>query len=497
MSDAARGRGSFRQGFGFGLIGFGASAVIALAYAPTGAAWFLSSIREAPVLIKRLAPYEPRDPAVTGLFLAVFTFSTALTAAVVGIGALAAYFLFEGPIDHPELFLPAVVNLLGYLVIVNPAWNLDTIFAAFRAGRDLFYVRLHQAVAFLALTIALRPVTATVWALIAALYGSWLTSLLHRLIVTPKWMRLTTSREAIRAGFGHLRPIVTFGLKLAPGSMAYGLSHEVGIWILGIRGSVGQVGAYSRAWMLAGRLLEFNYRLTEMLLPTLAERQLADDRAGFDRALVDSMRYLALALALPAAVGAGAATGIMQVFGEGFDQAAPALAFLLVVPLMTTLSQIQVTALIALDRPVITTVLGMVRLGVTIAASALLGHLLGITGVALGLLAAATVQLALQSRVTHRHLHEPVRKLWPLRSVAALAVAYGLGFGVARGIDELADGIPGTIAALAAGSLAYAAAALLLGAVLPRDRRLAAEVVGRVRGRDAPAPADEASRSPL
>jgi O-antigen/teichoic acid export membrane protein len=504
VSRARRSRGSFREGFGFGLIGFVSSAVIALAtsiatarlygidvvgefalaYAPTGAAWFLSSIREAPVLMKRIAPLEPRDPLVTGLFAAVFAFSTALTAAVVALGIGVSWFAYNGPLDQPDLFVPAVANLVGYLVIVNPAWNLDTIFSAFRAGQDLFWVRLHQALAYLALVAVLRPLAgSTIWALIAALYASWLTALVHRLLLMPAWMRLRAGREAMRAGRAELRPIVVFGLKLAPGSMAYGLSHEVGVWVLGARGSVAQVGAYSRAWMVAGRLLDFNYRLTEMLLPTLAQRHSTDDRSGFDRALVDSMRYLALGLMLPAAVGAGAAEGIMELFGPGFERAAGALAFLLLVPLVTTLTQLQVSALIALDRPAITTAFGLVRLGLTIVATAVLVEVAGITGAALGLLAGATAQLVLQSLATRRHLSSPLRELWPLRTMAALVVAYVLSFAAARLGDGALGGVGGTVAALAAGTLVYAAAALGLRALLPRDRRLLRELIARRRRR--------------
>jgi O-antigen/teichoic acid export membrane protein len=501
VSEPGRQRGSFRQGFGFGLAGFASSAVLALAtsiatarlygvdvvgefalaYAPTGAAWFLSSIREAPVLMKRIAPLEPRDPLVTGLFAAVFAFSTALTAVVAALGVGISWFAFNGPLDEPGLFLPAVVNLAGYLVIVNPAWNLDTIFSAFRAGRDLFVVRLHQAIVYLALVVALEPVTDTVWALIAALYASWLTSLVHRLLTVGDWMRFRVPRDSLRAGRAELRPIVTFGLKLAPGSMAYGLSHEVGVWVLGARGSVAQVGAYSRAWMVAGRLLEFNYRLTEMLLPTLAERRTGGDREGFDRAVVDSMRYMAIGLALLAAAGGGAADGVMDVFGPGFDRAAPALALLLLVPLLTTLAQVQVTALIALDRPVVTTAFGLVRLAVTIVASVALVGPAGITGVALGLLLGATVQLLLQSRVTLGELQGSWRRFWPLRSALALLVAYGAGFAVARLLDSSLDGLAGTLAALAAGTLVFGAAILALGGVLARDRALARELRARLR----------------
>ena len=99
----------------------------ALAYAPTGAVWYLSTVREQPALVKALAPLRPRDPLVTGLFTAVFAFSTALTAFAAAAAALVAWLIFHGPIYHPHLFAPAVLSLAGCLLFANPGWNVDTV----------------------------------------------------------------------------------------------------------------------------------------------------------------------------------------------------------------------------------------------------------------------------------------------------------------------------------------------------------------------------------
>jgi O-antigen/teichoic acid export membrane protein len=267
-------RPSFRHGFAYGALGFAVSVVIALVTsvvtarlygvtvvgefaltsAPTGVVWSLSSVCESPALMKRLAPLGPREPLVTGLFAAVFGFSTLLTTAVTALAAIGAWLLLSGPVGRPDLVTPALVSLVCYLVIVNPAWNMDTVFAAFRAGGELFWIRLHQAVASLALTIALRPVTGSVWALVVAFYGSWLTSSVHRLILIRRWMRILVPLAVLRQGYAELGAIVRFGLKLAPGTIAIGLSNDIGVWVLGIRTTSAAVGAYSRAWALAGRL---------------------------------------------------------------------------------------------------------------------------------------------------------------------------------------------------------------------------------------------------
>src|SRR6185436_6241079 len=214
-------RPSFTNAFGFGALSFVVSGVLALgssilaariygitvigefalAYAPTGAVWFLSSVREQPALIRLLAPLPLRSPRVTGLFVPVFIFSTGLTVVACGIATVATYLLFQGPIDHPDLFLPAVVSLAGYLVFTNPAWNIDGVLSAFRGGRDLFWIRTHQLASYLVIAVVASFFTPTVWGLILATVGSWVTSLVHRLIVAPKWIQWSVPLAEIRSGF--------------------------------------------------------------------------------------------------------------------------------------------------------------------------------------------------------------------------------------------------------------------------------------------------------
>ncbi len=65
----------------------------------------------------------------------------------------ATHLLFAGPIGHPELFLPALVNMLGYVLVTNVGWNYDALLSAFRAARQLFWIRPHQLVVFLAVAV--------------------------------------------------------------------------------------------------------------------------------------------------------------------------------------------------------------------------------------------------------------------------------------------------------------------------------------------------------
>jgi O-antigen/teichoic acid export membrane protein len=493
-------RPSFVNAFGFGSLSFAISGILALvssiltariygidvigefalAYAPTGAVWFLSSVREQPALIRLLAPLPPRSPRVTGLFVPVFIFSSALTLVSSMIAAAGTYLLFHGPIGHPGLFAPALVSLGGYLLFTNPAWNVDGMLSAFRAGRDLTWIRCHQMAAFLVFAVTASIFIPTVWGLILSTVASWVTSLAHRLYVLPKWMRWSVPLAEVRDGFRELPDILRFGLKVTPGSLATGVSDQLGTWVLGAYGSLSAVGSWNRAWALSQRFVELNYRITEMIFPTLVERHVGEDQPGFDRALVDSQRYVAGGMLLPAAVGGGAAAGIMALFGPGFSSASTALALVLLVPTISTMTNIQSDALLAVGRPFATTALAGARMAATVPLTIVLTIHLGVTGAALGITLGACVQLAVQFGVLRAHLSQPMLQLWPIRQLAGLAVAYAAGFAVARVVDSLLPGVLGLIAALAAGSIAYPAGLLAVGGVLPRDRRRVETIVAAI-----------------
>jgi O-antigen/teichoic acid export membrane protein len=496
------GRPSFLEGFAFGTISFlvgGTLAVLtgivtarlygihvvgefALAYAPTGAVWYLSTAREQPALVKALAPLRPRDPLVTGLFTAVFAFSTALTAVVVGIAVLVTWLLFHGPIYHPNLFLPAVVSLVGYLVCTNPGWNIDTVLTAFRAGRQLFWIRLHQTLVFLLLAVLGYFLFPGVWGLVLALVASFATSLAHRVVVARRWIGVSVPRAVIQTGFSELPAMLRFGLKITPGTLADGLSNEAGTWILGAASSVATVGAYNRAWSMSQRFLEVNFRITEMLFPTLVERHDAEDHEGFDRALVDSIRYVTVVLLLPAAAAGGAAKGIMSLYGAGFTRGSTALAILLVLPAFLTTASMQTHALLAVNRPLATTAVSLARAAVTVGSGIALSLWLGISGMALAIALGGAVQLVLQYRATRSHIITPLLQLWPARQLLGLTIAYAGGFAASYGLDRIVPEPVGLILGLAGGAVAYGATLLLVGGLNPRDRERAGKLLRQLRG---------------
>ena len=498
-SDAWAGR-SYSAGLTFSLAGFAVIGVIslftsilsarlygitvigqaALSLAPVTIVTLLSTVREQPAMVRELAKLEPRHPRVTGVFLAVFLFSFTLTAVVTALGLVVCYLAFHGPLHNPKLVPVAAFALCGYLLVINTCWCIDGVLGAFRAGRELFVVRLHQAVVYGLLVVALSFVAHNVWSLVFAFLGSWLTALAHRLLLFHRVVRWRASLEDIRAGFHTLREIVTFGLKLTPGYLSSGLSDASGTWILGVAGTVNMVGAFSRAWNIASRLSELNWRVTEMLLPTLVQRRTAGDTEGFNRALVDSLRYTAFGLLLPAAVAGGAAEAIMHVFGAGFGSATTALRWLLLVPLMQAVISIQGAAMMASDRPVLTSWLGILRLAITVIAGVALTLAFGIVGMAIAMVAGMLVAFVVFTAAVRVVLRIPLLTLWGYREMAGLASAYVAGFGVADVIQSRLPGIAGLSAALLIGSCAYLAVGLGVAGTTDRDRERVRSLLGRV-----------------
>lgn len=495
------GRASYRASLGIGALSFALllvtgliSAVatariygidvigqFALVTAPVNAVWYLSSVREQVALVRELAILPPREPRVTALFVVVFVFSLGLTVVVAGLMMIATYFVFAGPVGQPELFMPALISMLGYVVITNTGWNYDSVLTAFRAARQLFWIRLNQLVVFLAVAVGAGIIFDTVWGLVFATLASSLTSLLHRAIAARAFMRTRVPRSDIRNGFQTLPELLKFGLKITPGSIADGISNEAGTWVLGITGSVAAVGAYSRAWTLGRRFLEMTWRITEMLYPTLVQRRAVGDYAGFDRALIDSIRYSAAGMLLPAAVGGGTASGIMAIFGPGFSRAAGALTLLLLMPAMFTALTIQRNALFSVDRPVVTTISATLRMVVTLALAVPLTLRFDETGMALAMVSGLSLDLAYMSWTTRRHLSEPVHRLWSYRQMLAIPLAYACGFGVARIVYLSVSGVLGVLAGLIAGTAAFVFAVVVAGGINSRDRERLASVVAVLR----------------
>jgi O-antigen/teichoic acid export membrane protein len=503
-------RASYREGAWYQVLTFGSVALIALISSVTNSRMYgvdvigqyglamatlsvvrlLSTAKERPALVRELTRLEPRHPRVTGLFVATLTFSATLTLIIGALSLVVTQLLLSGPVAQPQLFLPTAVNVAGYVFIGNTAENIDVIFTGFRAGRQMFRARLFMAVTFLAISVVLGITDGTVWGLVAANVGSMAAGLLYRIPLIRPYMKFTATRQELRDGFGTLPGLLRFGLKIAPGTLADGASDESGTWMVGSFATIAAVGAYSRGYLLIKQLLAFNVLMNVMLFPTLLERRASGDWTGYARALVDSLRYTAIALILPAAACAGVAQGIMHVFGSGFEQGANALALLLTVPALASISQNQRLALYSLDRAWLSSISGLLRLATTLIAGVVLTWKFGATGAALALVLGYLVDVGYSTQAVARNVDNPLRRFWPRHEWIALVSACAAGYAVSR-VTYAALSYPfGVPAGAALGAAAFVIVLVLGGAVNERDRNRYRDLrvlIARRLGRTSPA----------
>ena len=504
-------RASYRSGFAFATLSFVAVAVLgvlstiltsrlygvtiigqyALTWAPVGALWVLSSVKEQQALIKEITNLSPRDPRVSQLFAAVFTFSALLTLLVALLAAVACCIVFPGALNEPALLAPALANIAGYVLLMNTGWNIDSILAAFIAGRQIFWIRLHEVVGFIVIAVAVGLFWRSVWGLVIAILGVSFTTLIHRLIVVRPFLRARLTRAEYASGLDVLPALLRFGLKATPGAIATGVSQLGGIWALGFVAPIAVVGAYSRAQTIPQRLQQAGNRVTEVLYPTLVGRHSAGDGEGFDRALIDSIRYEVIGMLLIAAVIGGAADSVLRLFGPGFARADTAFVLLLLYPALAAVTLTQTQALWATDRPGRTSLIAIARLVVTVALLVALTPRLGISGPAIALLAGYLIVVLLSAVALSPLLSSPLAATWPVRQRLALAASYGAGFFAAHAVQHLISSVAAIPLELLAGLGAYAVTFYLCGGVHHRDRERAAQLIERLRSRRA------ASRAPL
>lgn len=455
----------------------------------------LSSMSEQKALTRELSSVPPKDPRATGLFLPVLGFSATLSAVVaipilaLTIGALA------GPVGQGDLVAPAVLIVVGYVLVENTSWNVDAVLSAFLAGRELFWAKLSQAAAFPVVAVLVRPVSGTVWALTVATLISFVAGFLLRLVLVQRYLSLRPSRVELRAGFRALPGMLGFALRLLPSRIASGVTSQAGVWILGVTSSVQVVGAFARANSVAVRINDAGFRLAEILFPALVKRHQQGDGAGFERLMRDAVRVTGIPLLLGASVAGGVASGLLKVFGDGFDDATNAFALLLFAYTLFVLVVIQSQGVLAIGRPGAASWIGIARAVLTIALMVPFARLWGGTGAALALLVGMALSWQLQARLLRRLvLHTPAR---PDARFAFGAVASSLaGFGAARATANALAEPWATLAGSVTGALAFAAAAMLTGFIRRDDVARLNRELKRLRRRSASSSAVDAIATP-
>ncbi len=230
-------------------------------------------------------------------------------------------------------------------------------------------------------------------------------------------------------------------------------------------------------------------RISEVLYPTLVGRHSKGDGEGFDRALVDSIRYEMIGMLLIAATIGGAAEAVLEVFGPGFSRATTALALLALYPAMASITVTQTQALWATNRPGLTSLIALARVTVTVALLIALTAPLGINGPAIALLAGYLTVILLSAIALRRSLTQPLRVRWPLRERLALAAAYVSGFGAAHFVDQATRStvglLPRILVSLLAGTAAYATVFVACDGINIRDRDRLREILTGLRSRRA------------
>jgi O-antigen/teichoic acid export membrane protein len=224
-------------------------------------------------------------------------------------------------------------------------------------------------------------------------------------------------------------------------------------------------------------------RISEVLYPTLVGRHSEGDGHGFDRAMIDSIRYEVIGMLMLAAAIGGAAHSVLELFGPGFARAVPALALLAIYPALASVTVTQTQALWAVNRPGVTSLIALLRLVVAIALLVFLTPGMHMVGPALAMLVGFVVVIVLSGWVLRGHLARPLRATWPLREMLVLPLAYGAGFGAAHGVQTLLPSAFALPLCLAAGALAYAAAFLACGGLNGRDRGRLSEAIATLRAR--------------
>lgn len=448
-------------------------------YALVAAPWImliqLSSLAERMAFIRRASVLPKRDARVTALFLPVLAFSTALTAVVGAVVLAVAAIILRGPAGQPELVAPAALVVAGYLLLENPSANLDGVLSAFQAAPQLLAARLAQIGGFPLLAVPLYFWTDSVWGLTIATLGSFVGALAVRLYLVRPFLRLRISRQQLMDGARELPDLLRFGVRILPGRLATGFSSQAGTWVLGAIAPVAVVGAWSRAFQLAVRMNEAGYRLNEILYPALSQRFAEGDLEGYRRILGRTVRLVSVALLLVAATAAGAAEGVLAVFGDGFSRAAGAFGVLLVALAVGVVSSLLGQAAVAAGHPWSYSVISLVRASVALGLLVPGAALFGATGAAGALAAGITVDVVLRAWfIETRICRGAMPSGW---AMVAVAVSTAVGIAAGRSVDVAVGGPIGVMAALGAGAVAYAAAALAFGAVSRDDRDAVREVL--------------------
>jgi O-antigen/teichoic acid export membrane protein len=428
----------------------------------------LSSVGEGTAFVREAAGLRVGDPRITALWRRVLGFSMLLTTTVGALALLVSALLFHGPMEQPDLVLPAAVVLAAYVLLGNVSWNIDHLLSAHRAASALFVARFAETAAFLVAGFVLSFVDDTVWGLVWATVAMFAVPFVVRCTFLPRYLVRRVPLEERTQARRDLPRLLRFGITLLPATIGNSITTSVGTWVVGSVATVAQTGAYARSFGLASKFWEAGFRISEILMPGMVERHDNGDRDGAAHLLNRTLRLAGGALLVVAAAGSGAAEGVLGVFGPGFEQGAGALAFLLTGYVLGVIGSVQGQGYLTWGRPGLVTKMGLIRTAIVALSAWPLTVAFGITGAGLSFFIGQLVAVVLNDRVLQRVVGR-MAALGP-SLLARLALVWVAGAATAWAVDQLSESIVVSVLALAAGAAVGGAAVLALG-VLGQDER--------------------------
>jgi O-antigen/teichoic acid export membrane protein len=206
-----------------------------------------------------------------------------------------------------------------------------------------------------------------------------------------------------------------------------------------------------------------------MVFPSMVEHVHEGNDAGIRDDLRFSVRVSALPLFLLAAVGGGIATGALQVFGEGFDQAADAFALLLLAYCLSAVSLLFGDVFLARGKPSWSTALVIVRSVLTIGLMVPFVVWWDATGAGAAIAVAYAVDVAVRMEIVRRT--ELGGRLGSIGRAAVAVIVGGVpAFVAARWLDTTLATPLGTILGGAVGAAVYVGIVLAIGGVTVEER---------------------------
>jgi O-antigen/teichoic acid export membrane protein len=335
------------------LYGIKVVAEFALVIAPWAVLVRISTIAEHLGFMRVAAVMPVRSRQLGALFRALLRFSTALTLVMSIFTSIATALLYFGPVNRPHLILPAITLLLGYLLFDNVGWNLDTLLTSTRQHLPLFYARISQSISILIVTWALAFRMPNVWGLTLGTLFGYVFPFVVRIPAAIRVLPKSLSDDDHTAARREFRTLLKFSKDFIPNSWMAGISGQSPTLVLGTYSTDAQLGVFSRAAGITGRLQDIVFRMGANVV-TYLSRAFSESRTKFVELSRRTLTLTIVAIGLPVSILFGSATSVLRVFGRDFVSGATSLRILAVsVLIASVVSAITAIVIVSVERATI------------------------------------------------------------------------------------------------------------------------------------------------